>query len=263
VGFDLSAATLNAQTGITDFTISPLSTANELILTRAPDVVPAGSVSYTLDTVINPTPTATYFVRVETFASDDATGSNIDSGGLAYYINTPLNLNATVPPFLLFCVGTNIPAFDCSTATGDFIDFGELSSTGSKTGHTQMLIATNVDTGYTISVQGTTLTSGTNVINALSSNDVSKPGVSQFGLNLRANNTPNTGTNPQGPGLGTYTGNYGQRDFFRFNNGEVIASGTNPEDYRRYTTTYLVNITKNQPAGIYVSTMTYVALANF
>ncbi len=87
--------------------------------------------------------------------------------------------------------------------------------------------------------------------------------MSQFGINLRANATPTVGSEPSGPGLGTPTADYNIPDRYKFNSGEVIAGYTAPEDTRRYTVSYLVNVSNAQPVGIYVTTITYVSLANF
>jgi len=262
-GFDLSGATLAAQTGTTGFSISGTSTPNVLILTRSAAVAVPGPASYRLDGVINPAAGGSYYARLESFASTDASGPNIDYGGLAFAITTVISVNATVPPYMLLCTGVTIQPFDCATAQGDYVNFGEFRPTQTSTGQTQMLIATNAGNGYTVRPIGTTLTSGNNVIPALSANDISRPGTSQFGFNLRANSTPGFGSNPQGPGSGTFTPNYGQIDFYRFNSGEIIASSTTSDDYRLYTVSYMVNVGQNQPPGVYVTTLTFVALASF
>jgi hypothetical protein len=88
-------------------------------------------------------------------------------------------------------------------------------------------------------------------------------GVSQFGLNLRSNATPVVGTEPTGAGTGTYTGNYGAADQYRFNSGEVVASAAAPTNANTYTSSYIVNIGGAQAAGVYTATMTYICTASF
>jgi len=117
--------------------------------------------------------------------------------------------------------------------------------------------------GYSLSINGTTMLSGTNVIPALVSNDVSRPGTSQFGVNLRNNSNPDTGLNPSGSGTASVAANYNVPDRFRFVTGEQIASSSTSDEYRKYTVSYLVNIAKNQAPGIYVSTITYLCTATF
>jgi hypothetical protein len=262
-GFDASAATLDDQAGPTGFSISGASTANELILTRTPANEPVGQARYDFGNIINPSTPGPFFIRLLTYATDDASGPSSNYGGIALYIMNSLSVSTTVPPYLIFCTGTTIGGLNCVNASGDFIDFGELSSKRASSGTSQMLVATNAEVGYTITMGGTTLTSGSNAITGLGVSDVSRPGTPQFGLNLRANGAPSVGSDPTGPGLGTPTANYNLPNVFHFAAGDVVASSFNPEDVRKYTAAYIVNVPSTQNPGIYVSTLTYVCLANF
>jgi hypothetical protein len=263
-GLDATGAVLATQSGPTGFAISNASTANEIILTRAPGFAAVGPARYEFTNVVNPSTAGTYYVRVQTFATNDASGPASDYGGIAIaYLLNEVSINVTVPPYLLFCTGVTIPGLNCTNATGDFIDFGELSASKASSGSSQMLIATNAGQGYSITVAGPTMTSGVNVINGLTTGDVSRPGTGQFGFNLRANTTPPDGNNPIGPGTGTPTAAYNQPNFYRLNSGDVIASNTGPEDLHEFTASYIVNVPPGQAPGIYVTTLTYIALATF
>jgi hypothetical protein len=263
-GFDVSAAVLSSQSGMGGFSIDAgNTTTNVLVLTRPPAPSVPGNSTYTLTGVTNPSAEASYYVRLETFASIDATGANTDHGGMAFAIGSPVTVSTVVPPYMLFCAASNMPDLSCGTASGNSIDFGDFSTTSTRTGQTRLLIATNAEFGYNISVIGTTLTSGNNVIPAVTGGDFSRIGTSQFGLNLAANTTPPTGAGPQGPGAGTPAPGYGAANVYRFNSGEAIATGTGVEDLHRFTVSYVVNISQSQPPGVYVSTLTYVSLANF
>lgn len=265
VGFTFGSASLTSQVGMAGFTIHPSSTANELILTRAlPLATIPGMVSYSLSNVHSPSSGGTVFGRLETFASSDATGPHHDAAGLAVsYQQSGLSIRTEVPPYLVFCVANTIQAQDCSTAQGNYIDFGEFSSSKTSTGQTQIVAATNADHGFTIAVQGTTMMSGINAITQLSSPSVSRTGNSQFGINLRANSTPSEGQDPQGLGLSAVvSARYNQPNSYAFNSGDVLVSATNP-DMSKYTVSYVVNIAKSQAPGVYVSTLTYIAVASF
>jgi len=262
-GFDDSAAVLTAQTGATGFTISPATTANDLVLTRPPTLTPAGVVILNFDGVINPSSPGSYYARVQTFATADASGPASSFGGIVMYIASQIGLNATVPPYLLFCTGITISNQNCANAVGDYIDFGELSTTQALTATSQMLAATNAQGGYNVTMDGTTLTSGNNAITGLNPGDVSRPGTAQFGFNLRANTTPNTGNTVFGPGTTTPAPLYDQANTYRFNPGDIVATTDLPDDIRVYTSSYIVNVPKTQAAGVYVSTVTYICLANF
>jgi len=262
-GFDALSAQLIAQTGQTGFSLSGNSTSNDTILTRVPAAATAGSVSYTLGHITNPASVGSYYLRILTYASNDGSGTPIDVGGLAFAINNNLSLSAEVPPFLLMCTGVTITGFDCDTAVGDYIDFGNFAADRPSAGVTQIVIATNAQHGYGMWVLGTTLTAGNNTISAMSTTGTSRIGTSQFGLNLAANTTPEVGASVQGPGVGKPTAQYSQANHFRFVSGEQIASAPSADDYRKYTVSYLVNVAKAQPPGVYSNTLTYLTTGTF
>lgn len=262
-GLDLSGASLTGQSGETGFTISPNSTANQLILSRPPAMSVSQPVSFTLSGVKNPSSEGSYYVRLQTFSSSDASGAETDHGGIAFAINSNVDISSYVPPYLLFCGGVTISAYNCSTAAGDYVNFGSLSTQAASAGQTQLVAATNASSGYVISYGGTTLTSGNNTIPALTAADVSRPGVSQFGINLSANQDPAVGQVVEGPGAGTVSAAYAVPNMYRFSPNDVLASAPGASDLNEYTISYLVNISGSQPAGVYVSTLTYVASARF
>jgi hypothetical protein len=263
-GFNISAATLSAQAGETGFSIyGPGTNTNTMILSRVPSLALAGGVTYTFTNVTNPSSAGSLYARLETFATNDASGADTDSGGIALSFNGQINISTTVPPFLLFCGGVTIGGFDCNNASGNYINFGNVSSNATSSAQSQLLTTTNAANGYTITVFGPTMTSGNNIISALVASDVARPGTAQFGLNLVANATPTVGTDPVGPGHAVPLANYAQPDFFRFQSGDAIASASTSDDYRKLTASYIIDITSNQPAGVYASTLTYICLANF
>jgi hypothetical protein len=183
---------------------------------------------------------------------------------LAYDIQgKQLTISTKIPPFLLLCTGLSINSFDCNTATGDYIDLGELSTTQTRFGSSQMVLATNAGGGYNLFLDGSTMTSGNNTISALTNNDVSRPGTSQFGINLRKNTDPSTGQDVQGPGAGVVTTNYNTPNRYRFVSGEQIATSPTSSDYRKFTVSYIVNVPHGQSPGIYVTSVNYDCLANF
>ncbi len=262
-GFNISSASLSSQSGETGFNIMAGTPANIIILGRTPSLISPGTLSYTFDNVVNPSVNGSYFVRVTTYASSDASDTIINGGGLAFAINGSIAITSTVPPYLLFCVGVTIQNEDCSTTSGGYVNFGELSPAQPKVGQTQLVIGTNAGSGYTLQVDGTTMASGINVIPALPTPDVSRPGTSQFGINLVENGDQSIGSNPVGPGAGVPTANYAQPNRYTFQSGDILVHTNNVENYRKFTTSYLINVSKNQAAGIYVGTMTYVCTASF
>lgn len=263
VSMDVRNAVLAAQSGVTGFTIASGSTANRLVMTRVPSAVSPLNSSYEFANTINPSTPGSYYARVQTYATNNATGPSSDYGGFVFYIANETSITATVPPYLVFCTAVTIANQNCVNAKGTYIDLGELSYTRASSGSSQFLAGTNAANGYNVSVQGTTLTSGNNVIAAISSADVSRPGTAQFGFNLMRNVAPAVGADVIGPGTSTAMNGYNQPNFFRFNSGDSLVSIQNSDDIRVFTVAYLANVPRTQPAGVYVSTMTYICFANF
>lgn len=262
-GFDTSAATIGSQSGFGVMTIRSQD-ANSIVVGNDPTaVVPPKPVSFSFDNVTSPADTGSYYLRLSTYGSNNATGSRIDYGGLAFAINNNVSITSEVPPFLAFCSGVTISGFLCTGASGDSINLGILSAAHSTSGQSQLLGATNAGDGYNVQVNGTTLTSGNNVIQALASPDISRPGTQQFGLNLRLNSDPAAGEEPSGAGSGSGAGNYALADRFTFNSGDLVAATLGSDDFRKYTVTYLVNVPSNQHIGVYTTTLTYVCTGNF
>lgn len=262
-GFDLSGATIASQSGEVGFSRHPTSTANVLVLRRPPVSSVSVESTYVLADVMNATNAGSQYARYSTYAEEDASGTILDSGGIAYYLNERLGITTEVPPILDFCVGVSITGTVCATATGNYVQLGELSTSTPRVGKTEMVVGTNAANGYNISINGRTLFSGTNGIPSLSSPTASSPGTSQFGVNLRANSVPASGADPSGPGTGSPSADYNIANRFTFREGDVIAGHTGPERLRKYTLTYMTNISREQPTGVYSATYTYVALGNF
>ena len=262
-GLDMSNAVLQKQTGNTGFSLSPSSTANQLILQRSGTTVATTLSTYTFGNILNPTVQGSYYVRIQTYDTSYVAGAGNNYGGIAFAISENVRISATVPPYLLFCVGVTIAGLDCENVSGYYVDFGEFTSRQATQGRTQMLASTNARDGYTIRVNGPTLTSGNNVITNLVGSEASRPGTSQFGMNLRANSSPVGGIDVAGVGGGLPTNGYNQINAYRYNTGDVVATSRTPDNARKYTATYIVNVARTQSPGVYVSTLTYIALGSF
>lgn len=262
VGLNLSAAVLSSQTGETGFTIDPSSSVNRLVLTRVPVPPSAIPVTYTFSNVINQSATnAPVYVRISTFASSDTSGPRTDEGAVLYSTASQVLIAGYVPPFLTFCTGVTV-AVNCTSANGSFLNFGELSTTQTRFLSSEFSGATNDPGGFSTSLSGITMTSGSNVIPALTLAQPSQPGTSQFGMNLRANTLPAVGQEPQGLGTSNPLPPVDTPNLFAFNN-QVITNSTIPTDFRKFTASYIVNISSSQRPGVYNTTLTYIAVAAF
>lgn len=264
-GLDVSSTNLVSQTGNTGFSIDTADTTpNKLVISRIPSSASAVTpTSYVFSNIINPSQGGqTIFIRISSYASADGSGSFTDHGSVAFATNNIFTVGADVPPFIRLCAAISV-APDCSSSSGDRLNLGILKPTVARAGQSQFAVGTNSVTGYITYVLGTTMTSGSNTIKALSSPTPSFPGNSQFGINLRANSIPSVGEDPFGAGSGTVTSNYNTVNLFKYSSGDALVTSTTPSDFNRMTVSYLANIKSSQPPGIYATTFTYLAVANF
>jgi len=290
-GLTTTSATLFAQTGATGFTIVSTTNGAPYITRTAASITGGTALTYQLNTITNPdatdcpanssNPSCTFFVRISTFAATTPTGSAIDTGTVAASVNGQITLTGIMPESLVFCTGATVSTTasipDCSTATAGSVTFNQLfSPTDTATAKSQMAASTNAGSGYVISVNGPTLTSGSSTITAMSTAAVGARGVSQFGLNLKLNTTststpaiglevaptPN-GTNYKGQAV---TG-YNVVDNFKFVDGDTVADSANGgaggTDSQIFTASYIVNVPGSQPAGTYTTTLTYICTPTF
>lgn len=282
-GLDLTSSTLGAETGVTGFTKNNIA-VNSVYLGRAPAAIGTNvATTYRLDGVINPTAVngETFFVRITTYATNNATGGSTDAGNVAAATNRPIVITGTMPESLVFCtgesIGLNVGVPDCSTVTTGSITFDQLfSPVDTSSTQSQMAASTNAGAGYSITVNGSTLTSGANTISAMNTAAVGVRGTSQFGLNLKLNTVTTTtvargievapaanGTNYKGQ---AFTG-YEVADTFKFTSGDPVAKsdngGAGGTDAQIFTVSYIANVPGSQPAGTYTSTLTYICTPTF
>ncbi len=281
-GLSTTGAALGAETGVTGFSI--VNTADGLpYLTRTAAAIGTNvAVTYRLDTVTNPSTTnQTFYVRIATYASTDTTGGIGDSGNVAASTATQIVLDGTMPESLVFCTGATVSTTssvpDCATATAGTISFNQLfSPTDTATSTSQMAASTNAGFGYAITVNGPTLTSGSNTISGMNSSTTGVRGTSQFGLNLKANttttSTPAVGTEVAPAANGTnYKGQaatgYNTVDNFKFTTGDTVANSANGgaggTDAQIFTVSYIANVPGSQPAGTYTTTLTYICTPTY
>lgn len=282
-GLTTVSATLGTSTGAV-FTSAVSTAANSAYITRTA-ASGGGAVTEQLLNVHNPTAAnTTFYVRISTYASTDASGTAIDTGSVAASTANQIVLSGYMPESLIFCAGAAVTKTsgvpDCSTASAGNINFNQsFSPTDTATAQSQMAASTNANSGYSITVHGPTLTSGSNVVTAMGNSPTTPVrGTSQFGLNLAINTTgvsnpaiPVGVTDPVDPvaDAGTHKGvaatNYATPDQFLFNltGDEVANSGSHPTDAQIYTVSYIVNVNGAQPVGTYVATLSYICTANF
>ena len=263
-GFSATGAGLVNQTGEVGFSIDASSTANHIILTRPAQTTTATSLSYQFDDIVNPqTANTSFYARFATYETTDATGPVTDDGSVALSTAEQLNVTLFVPPYLEFCVGISILSQDCTTATGNQVNIGTLDTDQTATGISKFLAATNAPGGYTVQVAGSTMAAGNNVITRMNSPDGSSTGEQQFGMNLRANTSPNVGLEPSGPGSAQPNPKYNQVNNFAFANGDTVANVPTSNDRVTFTVSYIANVDDSLPPGRYSTTLTYICTGSF
>lgn len=267
-GFANSSSTLASQPtnlgDATGWTVST-ATAGSLRISKTGNVAaPTGAQTVVFGNVQNPTTAnTTFYARVSTF-SDAAWTTAVDTGTVAASTATQINLSATVGETLTFCAAVSgVTTSSCSGATGSDVTFPTLSSSAHSTGLSQLGVGTNASSGFAITVNGATLTSGANTISALATQTTAAFGGEQFGLNLVSNTAPVVGVTVDGAGTANPTANYNTINQFRFVTGDVIASKAGSDLFRRFHVSYLANIDAATEAGTYTATMNYIATATF
>jgi len=281
-GLDTTAATLGSENGATGFSIVATTNGSPYLTRTAAQVTAATALSYQLQSIDNPsTANETFFVRITTYVSADTTGSATDSGTVTASTAQQIILDGIMPESLVFCTGETIGQTsgvpDCATATAGAVSFDRLfSPTDTAVATSQMAASTNAGLGYSITVNGPTMTSGSNTISAMGTSTAGVRGTSQFGLNLKANtvatSTPAVGTEVAPAANGSnYKGqaatDYSTVDDFKFATGDSVANSANGgaggTDAQIHTVSYVVNVPGSQPAGTYTSTLTYICTATF
>ena len=295
-GLNTSAATLASEGSgggfISGFTVNN-GTAGKPYVTRTAASATAGNTArIRLGNVTNSTTVGTFFVRINVYTAAALGGTVLDSGVVAASTAQAIVLTGTMPESLIFCTGATVTA-NCASTTSGNIAFNQLfSPTDTAIATSQMAASTNAAQGYTITVNGPTLTSGSATIpgySAATALTSANRGVSGWGMNLRANTAAVASTFPGssaeltatsvGDGVnlkGQALAGYNTIDTFKFTTGDAVANSAStggalgtvggtlgPTNSQTYTASYVVNVAGNQLAGSYTTTLTYICTPTF
>jgi hypothetical protein len=263
-GMNVSNATLGSQTGEMGFSILSKST-NHIVLSRAAGSNVNSSSSYRFDNVVNPNDTSQSFsIRLKSLASTDGTGAQIDFGSVKGQVTDGVEIQTQVPPMLIFCLAQEVD--DNCTGTNDtfYTDMGSLNSKSTLTAQSQMAVGTNATGGFAITVNGTPMSAATNVIDSPAVPVKSTPGKNQFGMNLVENIDPAIGKNPEGQWANAIASpNYGTPDMYMYVPGDVVAYSPNVSLMKKFTVSYILNASPSLRAGVYTTTITFIASGRF
>jgi len=246
------------------------------------------------DYITNPTADNTpFFARVYTFSNTAYTQANmVDYGTVVGSTAQQIDITSKVKEVLNFSVSaaaTTAPGTTCTPLDGSAnpdslgaggIKLGDtngvLSFTQAYDAHSYFRLSTNTNFGVSVYYSGDTLKNGTNQINAIGTSATSSTvNSSQFGLGLDSSDTQ--GGNgytlsllaPQAPynqGNGTIT--TGGTAKFAFDTTSIgtpvaIATASGPVACETGSVRYLGNISTAVPAGIYTTTITYIATGTY
>lgn len=263
-GMDVSNAVLSSQTGETGFSILSKST-NHIVLTRPSSMILSGASSYKFDNIINPTDTSQSFsIRLKSHGTTDATGAQIDFGSVKGQVTNGIELETQVPPMLIFCVAEQVDEGCINTNDNNYTDMGELNAKSTLLAQSQMAAGTNASGGFAITANGTPMSAGTNVIDSPDTPTESKQGTNQFGLNLVANSEPSVGNDPEGTWANAVPSvDYSIPNRYKYVPGDVVAYSPNVSLMKKFTVSYILNSRPDLRAGVYTTTITYIASGRF
>jgi hypothetical protein len=193
-GLSFSSGALGSTTGFTGTSLAVDGTgandctpsATVLCINRVSGTDTSGAKTVPFSGITNPsTANSTFFVRINTYSSDDYDSSNgLDDGTVASAVTQTLTISARIQEILNFCIGTTSAAddtdpvpSDCSGVTGTTVDLGILdasivsespvsASTDGNDVNGLAMLRTNASSGATISYKSIQA-SGTNHLGGL------------------------------------------------------------------------------------------------
>ncbi len=271
-GFVNSSSTLVSQpTGLgaaSGWTVNTATAGSLRIVNAANATNPSGSVAISWGGITNPSATnTTFYLRMTTY-SDSAWTTAVDTGTIAVSTANQITVTASVDESLTFCTGTSgITNTSCAGATGSSVALGTITPSTSGTGTSQIGVTTNASSGYVITYNGTLPTSGANTIASIGASATAPTqGVSQFGMNMRANTVPSSfGADPSGAGSANPVTALNTANQYSFTAGSptnAVSQGT-ADGFRLFTVSYLANVSGTQAPGTYTTVLTYVCTATF
>lgn len=195
--------------------------------------------------------------------SELGTTDDSGSGSVSIISNDVVNVTSTVDPYITFTVSDNTIGFSAlSTSTGRWatgdLTGGDASGGSTPTAAHTLTLATNAPSGWAITYNGATLTSGSNTITdaaTISSDSDGTPGSEQFGISASTDGNATIAT-------GYARGANASWDYVVSTTTTLVSEsvGTATETI---SVSYLANIASTTEAGTYTTNVTYVASGVF
>lgn len=192
----------------------------------------------------------------------DIAGTFGDTGSISVTLvsDDTVSVSATVQQSISFAISTSTIYFgNLSSGSAKYASSTNSSGDSSETVAHTLAVSTNAPSGYTMTVQGQTLTSSQNAADTISAIGstaaASSAGTEQFGIKVTASG--GTGSSIDA----TYSGNYGYDATATTTS--TMATGSGATNTTTYSLRYLGNIAGTTEAGTYTASLVYVATANF
>lgn len=210
-------------------------------------------ITYNSTNSINGSTAATYVISLNV---------NGDTGSISVNLITDdtVVVSGTVDQSITFAVSSNSISFGTLSSSAARYANTSTGSASDTIAHT-VAVATNAPSGYSVSVQGATLTSQQNGSNTITANGstgaVTSVGTEQFGIYA----TKAGGTN------GTIDPTYATASSFGYDGtagaAATFATGSSSTATETYSLRYIANIAPTTEAGTYAASLNYVGTANF
>jgi hypothetical protein len=162
-----------------------------------------------------------------------------------------------IPQSISFTLSTNQVGFGNISASNSQYATSNLAGSTTEVEAHQLIASANAASGYNITVQGPTMTSGSNTITAIgATNTVPAVGSLQFGLRMTATGGSGTVTTP-------YNGT-GFADAATATTASQVAGATTGNNVATtYSVRYITNVATTTPSGVYTANLVYVMTANY
>lgn len=187
-----------------------------------------------------------------------------DTGTIALDIisDDQVSISATVDPTITFTIDDNAIGFGTlSSTTGRWATADAIGTNASApatpTAANVLTVATNAASGYALTYNGATMTSGaaTITVASVAGDSDGTPGSEQFGLSLSTSGDATIASGYQRDATSDFT--------FVASTATTIASEIGPTNTETFSVAYLANIGGATEAGAYSTTLTYIVTGTF
>jgi hypothetical protein len=165
--------------------------------------------------------------------------------------------SATAAPYLTFSISDNDIGFGTASPSASRYATGDTNGSLREVEAHTLSASTNATNGYTITVQGATLTYGSSTITPIGEiNTPPTPGTEQFGLRIDASGGSGTVTPP-------YDGSGFAYAATETTSSQIASATTGDGLTTTYSARYVVNIANWTKPGDYTTTLVYIVTSRF